>query len=194
MSSAIPAGFHTITPHMIVRDVAKALAFYKNVFGAETESLHFMPDGKTVMHAKMRIGDSSVLMAEENPQWGTHSPLSLGNTPVSLHLYVKDVDATFNQAVAAGAKPAMPPDGHVLGRPLRQGDRSVRPSLEHRHAHQRHDGRRGRQGGAGVFRKDGGGPGQVIVFPSPQASLRACGVRPAWVPRRLADSPAGLET
>jgi uncharacterized glyoxalase superfamily protein PhnB len=115
VAKTVPAGYSSVTPHMIVRDVQKALAFYQSVFGAETEELHFMPDGKTVMHAKMRIGDSRVLMAEENPQWGTVSPLTLGNSPMGLHIYVKDVDAVFNQAVAAGAQPAMPPGDMFWG-------------------------------------------------------------------------------
>lgn len=108
-SRIVPAGYNSVTPHMIIRDVQKALAYYQSAFGAETEEVHYMPDGKTVMHAKMRIGDSRVLMAEENPQYGCLSPLSLGNSPIGLHVYVKDVDATFNQAIAAGAKSAMPP-------------------------------------------------------------------------------------
>jgi uncharacterized glyoxalase superfamily protein PhnB len=108
-SKVVPAGYSSVTPHMIVRDVNKALAFYQSVFGAETEEIHYMPDGKTVMHAKMRIGDSRLLLAEESPQWGSLSPLTLGNSPIGLHIYVKDVDATFNVAVKAGAKPAMPP-------------------------------------------------------------------------------------
>jgi PhnB protein len=106
----IPDGYHAITPHLVVRDVRKAIAFYKSAFGAEEISLHTMPDGKTVMHGEICIGNSRILMAEENPQWGCVSPLGLGGkSPVSLHLYVKDCDATFNQAVKAGATPAMPP-------------------------------------------------------------------------------------
>jgi uncharacterized glyoxalase superfamily protein PhnB len=106
---AIPDGFQTVTPHIVVRDVAKAIAFYQAAFGAEQCHVMYMPDGKTVMHAEIRIGNSPVMMAEECPQWGSASPLALGNSPVTLHLYVKDVDTMFKQAVAAGAKPTMPP-------------------------------------------------------------------------------------
>jgi PhnB protein len=111
MSSAkpIPDGFHTVTPYIVVRDVAKAIAFYQTAFGAEEVCKHYMPDGKTIMHAEIKIGDSHIMMSEESPQWKSVSPLILGNTPVGLHLYVKDVDAAFNQAVKAGATPMMPP-------------------------------------------------------------------------------------
>jgi uncharacterized glyoxalase superfamily protein PhnB len=104
----IPDGFHTVSPHIIVRDVPKAIAFYKAAFGAEQEVVHTMPDGKTVMHAQIRIGDSTILMAEEAPQWGCKSPLMLGGTPISLHISVKDADAAFDRAVKAGATVAMP--------------------------------------------------------------------------------------
>jgi uncharacterized glyoxalase superfamily protein PhnB len=106
----IPDGYTSITPHIVVRDVVKAIAFYQNAFGAEQVCVHYMPDGKTVMHAEIKIGNAHVLMAAENPQWDCNSPLNLDNkSPVSLHLYVKDVDAAFAQAVKAGATGAMPP-------------------------------------------------------------------------------------
>ena len=104
----IPDGFHTLSPHIVVRDVAKAIAFYQAAFGAEKVHVHYMPDGKTVMHAQIRIGDSPVLIAEECEQWGSKSPLLLGATPVKLHLYVKDADAVFDRAVNAGATVTMP--------------------------------------------------------------------------------------
>jgi PhnB protein len=105
----IPDGFTTVTPHLVARDVVKAIAFYEKAFGAERGGIMFMPDGKTVMHAQIRIGNSNLMMAEESAQYGSLSPLTLGNSPVVLHLYVKDVDATFKQAVAAGATVKMPP-------------------------------------------------------------------------------------
>jgi PhnB protein len=105
----MPDGYNTVSPQLIVRDAVKAIAFYKAAFGAEQIALHLMPDGKTVMHGRIQVGDSAVLLAEENPAWKTTSPLTLGNSPVTLHLFVRDVDATFNQAVKAGATAAMPP-------------------------------------------------------------------------------------
>ena len=104
-----PDGYNTVSPHLVVRDVVKAIAFLKAAFGAEQVALHYMPHGKTVMHARVMIGNSSVLLAEESPAWGTASPLTIGKTAVCMHVFVKDVDATFNTAVHAGAKPAMPP-------------------------------------------------------------------------------------
>lgn len=104
----IPQGFHTTTPHLIVRDAIAAIDFYKKAFNAEEMGVMRMPDGK-VMHAMIRIGDSFVMLADECPEWGAISPATLGNSPVTVHLYVEDVDSTFNQAVAAGGKPLMPP-------------------------------------------------------------------------------------
>ena len=104
----IPDGFHAVSPHIIVRDVVKAIAFYKAAFGAEQVAVHHGPDGKSIIHAQIWISDSPVMLAEENEAWGSKSPLLLGSTPVCLHLYVKDADAVFNQAVKAGAKVKMP--------------------------------------------------------------------------------------
>jgi uncharacterized glyoxalase superfamily protein PhnB len=104
----IPEKFHTITPYLIVRDAAKAIAFYKKAFGAEEIMAMPGPDGKGVMHAEIRIGDSMVMLTDENPAWEAKSPQSYGGTPVSLHLYVSDVDASFKRAVDAGAQVRMP--------------------------------------------------------------------------------------
>jgi uncharacterized glyoxalase superfamily protein PhnB len=104
----IPEGFHTITPHIVLRNAAQAIEFYKRAFGAEEISRAPGPDGNTVMHAELKIGDSYVFLCDEFPQMGAKSPLSLGGTPVTLHLYVQDVDQVFQQAVQAGAQAVMP--------------------------------------------------------------------------------------
>jgi uncharacterized glyoxalase superfamily protein PhnB len=101
-SSKIPAGYHAVTPAIIVRDASAAIAFYKRAFGAEEVSRMSGPDGK-IMHAEIRIGDSVVMLGEENEQWGTKSPLLTNGNPGSLHLYVDDADASFNRALEAGA-------------------------------------------------------------------------------------------
>jgi PhnB protein len=101
-SSKIPAGYHTVTPAIIVRDASAAIDFYKRAFGAEEVSRMPGPDGK-IMHAEIRIGDSVVMLGEENEQWGTKSPLLTNGNPGSLHLYVDDADASFNRALEAGA-------------------------------------------------------------------------------------------
>jgi uncharacterized glyoxalase superfamily protein PhnB len=105
----IPEGQHAVTPHLVVRGAAQAIEFYKKAFGAREKVRMPGPDGKSIMHAEIQIGDCSVYLVDEMPQMGCHSPQALGGTPISLHLYVEDADAVFNQAVAAGAKPQMPP-------------------------------------------------------------------------------------
>jgi len=104
---AIPAGFHTLTPHLTVRDADKALEFYKNALGAEILNAARMPDGK-IMHAALRIGDSMLMLNEEMPEYGALSPLSLGGTGVTIHIYTDNVDEAFNRAVSAGAQVKMP--------------------------------------------------------------------------------------
>jgi len=103
----IPQGFRTITPHLICRDAVKAIEFYKRAFGAEEIRIHRMPNG-AVMHAELKIGDSIVMLGEEYPDYQALSPLSLGNSPVVIHLYSEDVDALFDRAVKAGATGTMP--------------------------------------------------------------------------------------
>lgn len=113
----IPEGYHTVTPYIIVRDAAAAIDFYKRAFGA-TELLRLpMPDGK-VAHAEIKIGDSAIMLADECPERGASSPQTIGGTPMTLMIYVEDVDAVYDRAVRAGA---------VVLRPVRDqfyGDRS----------------------------------------------------------------------
>lgn len=110
----IPDGYHTITPHLICRDAARTMKFYEQAFGAETIHCMTMPGGG-IMHAAMRIGDSQFMIAEENPAWDSKSPLALGATPVPIHLYVSNVDASFQRAVQAGATAKMPPTDMFWG-------------------------------------------------------------------------------
>jgi PhnB protein len=98
----IPDGYHTVTPYLIIRDAARALEFYKTAFGATELMRMASPDGR-IGHAEIRIGDSPIMLADEVPQMGMHSPQSLGGSSVNILLYVEDVDAVFNQALAAGA-------------------------------------------------------------------------------------------
>ncbi|RJP72573.1 MAG: VOC family protein [Candidatus Abyssobacteria bacterium SURF_17] len=106
----IPKGYHTVTPHIVVRDAAKAIDFYKRAFGAEEVMRLPGPDGHGIMHAELKIGDSFIMLGEESPEMGgeCHSPESLGGSAVTLNLYVKDVDAAFERAVSAGAQVKMP--------------------------------------------------------------------------------------
>src|ERR1700746_1588688 len=99
----IPDGYHTATPYLIIKEAAQAIEFYKKAFGA-TEVMRFaQPDGK-IGHAEIKIGDSHIMLADEFPEMGARSPQALGGSPVSILLYVEDVDARFRQALAAGAK------------------------------------------------------------------------------------------
>lgn len=104
----VPKGYHSITPALSVNDSAKAIDFYKRAFNAEQRDICYGPDGKQVMHAEIKIGDSIIMMNDEFPQMGCKGPLSLGGTPVSLYLYVENVDKVFDTAVKAGGKAIMP--------------------------------------------------------------------------------------
>jgi len=102
---SIPDGYHAITPYLIIKGAAKAIDYYKQVFGA-TEIMRMPDPSGKIGHAELKIGDSPFMLADEHPEMGYLSPEARGGTPVSLMLYVPDVDATFNRAVAAGAKVA----------------------------------------------------------------------------------------
>jgi len=105
----IPAGFHTLTPHLVIKGATQAIDFYKRAFGAQEITRLSGPDGKSIMHADLKIGDSHVFLVEEMPQMGSRGPASLGATPVTIHMYVEDVDSAYGKAVAAGAQVRMPP-------------------------------------------------------------------------------------
>jgi PhnB protein len=99
----IPEGYHSLTPYLIIEGAAKAIDFYTKAFGA-VELFRFGGPGDKIGHAEMQIGDSRFMLADEHPEVGYRSPGSYGGTPVSLVLYVEDVDAVARRAVAAGAK------------------------------------------------------------------------------------------
>ena len=108
MAKPIPDGYRTITPYITVQGAAQALEFYKRAFGAEEKERMPGPDGKSVMHAELKIGDSIVMLSDEFPGMGCRSPRALGGSTGYLFLYVPDVDAAFKRAVDAGAKASMP--------------------------------------------------------------------------------------
>ena len=101
---AIPKGYHSLTPYLNIKDAAKAIEFYKKAFGAKVVGKIYMPDGSTIAHAEIEIGDSKIMLAEENEQWGNLSPQTIGGSAVSLCLYVEDVDAVFARALKEGGK------------------------------------------------------------------------------------------
>jgi len=109
----VPEGHHSVTPYLIVRGAAKAIEFYKSVFGA-VETVR-MDMGGRIGHAQVMIGDSQVMLADEFPEMGAKGPEAFGGSPVSLLVYVEDVDAVVARAVAAGAKLARPIEDKFYG-------------------------------------------------------------------------------
>ena len=113
--SPVPQGLHTVTPYLIIRDAAGAIEFYKKAFDA-TEVMRFTdPRSGKIGHAEIKIGDSSVMLADEYPDMGFRSPAALGGSPVLLQLYVADVDALAKQVEAAGAKVLRPVQDQFYG-------------------------------------------------------------------------------
>lgn len=103
----VPDGHRTVTPYLAIKDAARALEFYERGFGATETYRLTLPDGR-VGHAEMRLGDSVVMLADEFPEFGGKAPTTLGGSPVSIHLYVEDVDGFFKRALAAGARELKP--------------------------------------------------------------------------------------
>lgn len=104
----VPDGFRSVTPHLIVKGAGKAIDFYKKAFGAEERCRMPGPDGESVMHAEIQVGDSLIMVADENPDWGCLGPAARGGSSVTIHLYVKDANKAYDQAVKAGATASMP--------------------------------------------------------------------------------------
>ncbi len=115
MTKAIPEGFHTVTPMFMFKDARKAIAFYQRAFGAQELFTMPGPDGKGVMHAELRIGDSIIMMGDEHPQEPCKSAETMGGSPISFYVYVENVDAAFPQAVEAGAETRMPVEDMFWG-------------------------------------------------------------------------------
>ena len=103
----IPEGYHTVTPYLIIKGAAEALEFYKKAFGATELFRMDQPDGK-IGHAEIKIGDSPIMLCDEYLEMNHASPKTLGGSPVSLLLYVEDVDTVFDRAISAGAEQQMP--------------------------------------------------------------------------------------
>ena len=104
----VPDGFHTLTPHLVVKGASQAIEFYKRAFGAEEIKRLPGPDGKSLIHAELKIGNSRLLLVDEFPEMDCRGPKSVGGSPVSIHMFVDDADAAFDKALAAGAEVRMP--------------------------------------------------------------------------------------
>ena len=113
MPKPIPEGYHSVTPYLIVDDAKKAIDFYTRALGA-TEKFR-MPMGDRIGHAELLIGDSHIMLADEFPDMGHRGPKALGGTPVSLMVYVDDVDSAFKRAIDAGAKQQRPVENQFWG-------------------------------------------------------------------------------
>jgi PhnB protein len=110
----VPEGYHSVTPYLIVKGAAKAIEFYKKALGATEISRMEQPDGR-IGHAEIKIGDSRIMLADEFPEKNIRGPESYASTPVMIHLYVEDVDAVAQQAVALGAKELRPVKDQFYG-------------------------------------------------------------------------------
>ena len=111
----IPPGYHSLQPCFICHDAAKAIEFYKELFGAVEVMRMPQPGSDRLMHAELRLGDSVLMLADEFEAWGVHSPKKYGGSPVSLMHYVPDVDAVFAKAVQMGCQAAFPPTDQFWG-------------------------------------------------------------------------------
>jgi len=103
----IPDGYRSVTPYMIIKGAAQAIEFYKKAFNARERMRVPGPGGK-VMHAELELGDSVIMPGDESPEMGALGPAAVGGTPVTIHLYVENVDGMFAQAISAGAKQEQP--------------------------------------------------------------------------------------
>jgi PhnB protein len=112
--SPVPAGYHSLTPYLIVDGGVRALSWYVEAFGAR-ELMRLSAPGGKIGHAEIEIGDSRVMLADESAEMGAKAPGAFGGSPVSLHLYVPDVDATINKAVTAGATIKSQPEDKFYG-------------------------------------------------------------------------------
>ena len=108
MVKPIPDGYHSVTPTLTISGASNAIEFYKKAFDAKEIYRFPGPDGKSIMHAEIRIGDSAIMLCDEMPEMGCLSPKSNGGPSGSIYLYVNDVDSVFSKAISAGAKPMMP--------------------------------------------------------------------------------------
>lgn len=111
-AKAIPEGYHTISPSLTCKDAARAIDFYKSVFGAHEMMRMHSPDGSKIMHAEIKIGDSIIFI---NDEVGPQTASTPGGSKISLFLYVENADATFKRAVEAGSKVAMPLENQFWG-------------------------------------------------------------------------------
>ena len=132
----IPDEYHGATPYLSVTGAAEAIEFYKTAFGAR-ETMRMPAPGGKIGHAEIRIGDAPIMLADEHPEMNFRSPQSLGGTPVNIVIYVNDVDALVNGALAAGAKLLRPVEDQFYGDRMGVLQESLRTHMVVRHTHRR---------------------------------------------------------
>lgn len=110
----VPEGYHSLTPYLVIKGAARAIDFYKKALGA-TEIMRMPGPGESIGHAELKFGDSHLMLADEMPEMGYRGPQSPGSSPVSLMLYVDDVDRTIERAVAEGATIVKPIQDQFYG-------------------------------------------------------------------------------
>jgi PhnB protein len=110
----IPEGYHSVTPYLIIKGATEAIEYYKQAFGA-VELMRMPAPGGKIGHAEIKIGDSPIMLADEFPEMGYKSPKTLGGSPVSIMIYVADVDTVFDRAIAAGGKEQRPVKDQFYG-------------------------------------------------------------------------------
>lgn len=111
---AVPKGYHSVIPYLIVNGAANAIEFYKKVFGAKVVMRMDLPNGK-ISHAELKIGDSKIMLGDQCPERGAYAPANYGGSPVGIHLYIKNVDEVVKRAVRAGAKLIRPVENMFYG-------------------------------------------------------------------------------
>jgi PhnB protein len=114
MPKWMPDGYPTVTPYLIVDGASGAIDFYSSVLGAKERMRLPGPDGK-LGHAELEVGDSVIMLADENPEMDARGPRTIGGSPVSLLVYVEDVDSVFERAIQAGAKALQPVEDRFYG-------------------------------------------------------------------------------
>ena len=113
MTKPIPDGYNSVTPYLVVDDAKRAIEFYRDAFGAEEKFR--LPMGDRIGHAEIKIGDSPIMLADEFPEMGMRSPSAVGGSPVTISLYIDDVDGVFERAVQGGAKPLRQVENQFYG-------------------------------------------------------------------------------
>jgi PhnB protein len=114
MAKPIPDGYPSVAPYLFIDGASAAIDFYRSVLGAKERTRMAGPDG-TIFHAELEVGDSMIMLGEQNPEMDVRGPRAIGGTPVMMHVYVEDADSVFERAIGAGAKVLRPVEDQFYG-------------------------------------------------------------------------------